>query len=67
MIGFVSIINQRIADHRLIQVKQTKLILGYVLIGILLMAILTTLIAVYLTPWLSVLVIFSYFTGLILL
>ena len=47
--------------------KQTKLILGYVLIGILFMAIFITLIAVFLTPWLSVFVVLTYFIGLVLL
>ena len=47
--------------------KQTKFILGYVLIGILFMAIFITLIAVFLTPWLSVFVVLTYFIGLVLL
>lgn len=64
MIGFVALLNQRIVEPRTTQVKQTKLILGYVIIGILFMALVITLIAVFLTAWLSALAVIVYFVGL---
>ena len=67
MIGFVSEINQRIHSYRLKLVNQTKLIMAYVLLGIVFMAIFITLIAVYLSAWLSFIVVLAYFIGLFLL
>ena len=64
MIGFVEQINERIVEFRLQQVKQTKLILGYVMLGIVFMAALITMLAMWVTPWLSVLVVCAYFLGL---
>lgn len=67
MIGFVALLNQRIVEPRTTQVKQTKLILGYVIIGILFMALLITLIAVFLTAWVSAIAVIIYFVGLFIL
>ena len=64
MMGFVAQINQRIQPFRYKQVQQTRIILGYVLIGIILMAFFITLIAVFLSAWLSVFVVLIYFSGL---
>ena len=67
MIGFVAQINERIHEFRLEQVKQTKLILGYVFLGIVFMAILIILLALYVTPYLAFIVVILYFGGLFLL
>ena len=67
MIGFVSLINERIYTHRMNLVRQTKTIMAYVLLGIIFMAVFITIIAVYLSAWLSCFVVLAYFIGLFLL
>lgn len=67
MIDFLAVINRRIHEHRTKLVKQTKFIMAYVLLGILFMATLITVIAVYLSAWLSCFVVLAYFIGLFLI
>ena len=67
MIDFVSMINASIHEPRLRLVNQTKILLGYVFLGIVFMAIFITIIAVYTTWWLSAFVVLIYFLGLFLL
>ena len=67
MIDFVSMINVSIHEPRLKLVNQTKILLGYVFLGIVFMAIFITIIAVYTTWWLSAFVVLIYFLGLFLL
>ena len=67
MIDFVTMINEKIHAPRLKLVNQTKLILGYVFLGIVFMAIFITVIAVYTTWWLSAFVVLAYFIGLFML
>ena len=67
MIGFVSQINERIHEFRLQQVKQTKLILGYVFLGLVFMAMLIILLALYVTPYLAFVVVLVYFGDLLCL
>ena len=67
MIDFVSIINAKINEHRLRLVNQTKFLLGYVFLGIVFVAVLVTIIAVYTSWWLSAFVVLIYFAGLFFL
>ena len=64
MIGFVPLINQKIFSYRGKQVHATKLYLGYILIGLFVVALFITLVAVFLSFWLSFIAVVFYFIGL---
>ena len=64
MIGFVALINQKIYSYRNKQVHATKLYLGYILIGLFVVALFITMVAVFLSFWLSFVAVVFYFIGL---
>ena len=64
MMGFISQINVGIGAQRQAQVKQTKIILGYTLGGIVFMAAFATAIGLLVAPWFSIFFIVIYFGGL---
>ena len=64
MIGFVALINQKIYSYRNKQVHATKLYLGYILIGLFVVVLFITMVAVFLSFWLSFVAVVFYFIGL---
>jgi len=62
--GFVSTINRKIEPHRRRLVLQIRIIMSYIIGGIFFLAILATVLAMWVNKWLALFVVLLYFIGL---
>ena len=64
IIGFVSTINKKIEPHRRKLVKQIRIIMAYIAGGLFFLTLIAALLALWSSPWISLIVIIVYFIGL---
>ena len=65
--GIIVLINQKISPYRQKLVLQTKIMMGYIVVGLLLLSIMAVLLGVLVSYWISLGLIVLYFVGLIII
>ena len=64
MLGFVAGINKKIEPHRRKLVLQIRILLSYIIGGLLFLAVLATILTLLINAWFSLIVVIAYFVGL---
>ena len=65
--GLITVINQKITPYRSKLVLQFKILMGYIILGILLLGTTAVLLGVIFSYWLSLAAIILYFIGLLII